>query len=910
MEHHNSCINTKAAFDYISDQEPALVQPLLKAMQPMFPGEDNLYGFLMDPNNWVSSTVMIAFYEEIKKLLGRDDVVFDIGYQSVARKRLGYIQRILLFAFRDHRRTLKRVQQINDRFNRNKTVEVINAHERGAVVRLNWFDNLPMTRDFCLMNQGVYTAVPVIWGAPPLQLSEHKCFFKGDPYCEYHLHWDQLPTFKRTLQKIFTPWKVVKAALAEMERDKTLLKDKYAEVQRLNLNLKSQLDKLVSFQQAGTALLSTLNFQELIHLILTRLIDVSVLDRAALYLLDKEKDAFNLAHGVGIPASELSAIKNYSVPIGKDKNILARVARTGEMELVKNVAQSTINPDNPLIKKFQPEAFIALPLKVHGQVVGVLVGDCEINSSEAIAGEKDFLNNFSNQIAIAIQNANLYRQLAQSERQYRRLVENAHEGIWMADENGVITFANQRLAQILGREQVLGQNITALVPHEQKSQMIKLIAQNLHGKVVQKELELLGETHRSVAVIVSSVPIMEEGQYTGSFAMVTDITEQKRIEGRLLHRQKMESIGTMAGGIAHDFNNILTAVLGHSNLLKQRLKNQDNLKRHVKIIESSSLRAADLIQQLLAFSRGTEPDTLKAVDLNHLICETLGLLESSLGKETRLQLQLGTLPTSITANATQIQQVLINLCLNARDAMSGGGTITLTTDWLNLKDTAGSAYPDLDVKPRDYIRLRVADTGTGIPKSHLNKIFDPFFTTKEVGKGSGLGLAMVYGIIKNMDGYIHVASREGGGTAFDLLFQPALTAGSEVVQSTDNRKLTGEETILLVDDEALVRELGKEILSSYGYRVLLAEDGQKALEIYQSQSRDISLVILDMIMPNLDGGATYQKLVSLNPEIKVIICSGYDSRKLVDNPIAADIPRMAKPFIPQDLIRTIRETLE
>ncbi|MGB5984998.1 MAG: ATP-binding protein [Desulfobacterales bacterium] len=909
MEHHNSCLNTKAALDYVADQDPALIAPLLNALQALFPGEDDLQGFLSDANNWVSSTVLIRMYDEIKRLLGREDVVFDIGFQSVARQRLGYVQRILLFAFRDHRRTLRRLQQINDRFNRNKTVEVVQSHERGAVVRLNWFKDLPLSRDFCLMNQGVYSAVPVIWNAPPLQLKEHKCFFKGDAYCEYHLSWEQLSTLKRALLKLVAPWKLIKAALAEMEQDKTLLRNKYAEVQRLNLDLKSQLDKLLIFQQAGTALLSTLNFQELIHLILTRLIEVSVLDRAALYLLDKEKGLFNLAHGVGVSDTELQAVKNFAVPVDRHSNIVARVAQTGEPELVDNVARSDINPENPLIKRFQPNAFIALPLKVHGRVVGVLIGDCKNSSGEAIAGEKDFLVNFSNQIAIAIQNADLYRKLKQSEQQYRRLVENAHEGIWMLNDKGVITFANPRLAQILNQRELLGRKITQLVPAAEKPTLIKLLAQNLHGEVVQRELEMIDPQGKPVAVIVSSVPIMENGHYSGSFAMLTDISEQKRMEAHLLHRQKMESIGTMAGGIAHDFNNILTAILGHSNLLGHRLQGQENLKRHVEIIESSSMRAADLVQQILAFSRGTEPESLKAVDLNRLIGETSGLLESSLGKEIKLRLKLNPLPTPILANATQIQQVLINLCLNARDAMPQGGAIVVATDRINLKGPADSVYGSLAVKPGEYVRLRVADNGTGIPQDELDKIFDPFFTTKEVGKGSGLGLAMVYGIVKNADGYVHVESREKVGTTFDLLFQPAEISERLEVKATKVSDLAGRETILLVDDETLILDLGREILGGYGYTVLVAADGRQAMDVYREKGHQIDLIILDLMMPKLDGIATYQELIALNPDVKVIICSGYGSRKLVDNPVTIHLPRVDKPFRPENLAKTIRTVL-
>ena len=196
MEAHNSCINTKAVIDYVEEREPSLLQPLLDYMGQNLPGVEDVKTFLSDPNNWVSTDILILLYDKVKELLAREDVVFDIGFESVAKRRLGYVQRILLSAFRSYVRapnryalTLKRLQTLNDRFNRTKRVHIDELRKDGAVVRLEWFNNIPMTRDFCLMNRGVYTAVPVVWNEPPCELDEHKCFFKGDAYCEYHINW-------------------------------------------------------------------------------------------------------------------------------------------------------------------------------------------------------------------------------------------------------------------------------------------------------------------------------------------------------------------------------------------------------------------------------------------------------------------------------------------------------------------------------------------------------------------------------------------------------------------------------------------------------------------------------------------------------------------------------------------------
>jgi PAS domain S-box-containing protein len=803
------------------------------------------------------------------------------------------------------------LQALNDACNRTKTIDIVELTKDGAVVRLKWFRDLPLTRDFCLMNQGVYTAFPVVWKESPCELIEHKCFFRGNDYCEYHLTWKRPPSLKRLFLRIVAPWKLAGATIEELERDKELLKQKYEEVHNLNLQLKAQLERLVSLQETGTAILSTLNIHEVMDLILKRLVEVSPLDRAAIFLVDNAKQVLTMAHGVGVGPQDVEEAKSYVVPLTRETNIIARVVRTGEAELVDDVASSGVNQENLLIKKFKPKAFIALPLKVRGKVVGVLVGDHAKAGGKDIAAERDFLVSFSNQIAIAIHNANLYRKLEDSERQYRELVENAHEGIWVIDENGVITFANQRLATIMGQNDLLGQRISELVAPDKKRVLIRLLLQNIQGAVAQEELQLTRRDGERLSTIVSSVPIMDGDRYKGSFAMVTDMTDKKRMEAQLLHRQKMESVGTMAGGIAHDFNNILTGILGYASLLKYRLGEQADLQRFVQIIETSSLRAADLIRQLLAFSRGTQPEGFQLVAPNRIIREASKLLESSLGKHVELELDLTSALPFIETNATQVQQAILNLCLNARDAMPGGGKMTINTGVVDLGGEGAHLYRDLGAEPGQYVRISVRDTGVGIPKENLDKIFDPFFTTKEVGKGSGLGLSMVYGIVKNSNGYIHVESQEGKGSAFDLLFPVVSGEGKHQLMDQLPLGLGGKETILLVDDEEMVRDLGSEILQKHGYHVLLAADGEKALEMWQEKKKRIDLILLDLVMPNLGGPATLARLREMDPSVKVLICSGYRSKEEELKTLKmADVPLIMKPFRPEDLAARVREVLD
>ena len=911
MERHNSCINTKAVIDFVEAHDPSLIDPLLDSVKSIFPEVEDLKTFLSDPNNWVSTEVLISLYNQAKLLFGKDDIVYDIGYESVAKRRLGYIQRILFFQYRHLRRIIERLQHLNDKFNRNKNIEIVDRKKDGVIVRLKWFQDLPLTSDFCLMNKGVYSAVPVIWKDPPCEVREQKCYFKGDEYCEYDITWQHPPSIKRMLGRIFTPWRLAKASIEELERDKTLLKEKYTEVHQLNIQLESQLNRLISFHQTGTAILSTLDRNELMESILTQLVEVSSLDRAAIFLLDEKSKTLYLAHAKGSLKNELDEVRNYTVPLEKQANIIARVARTGIPELVDDVNKYPINLTNRLVQVFKPKGFVVYPLVAREEVIGVLVGDQNSAGSLAITEEKDFLSSFSNQIAIALSNVNLYRQLERSEKKYRELVENAHEGIWVVNEGGVITFSNERLATMLGYKEIVGENIARLVPREKETVLVDILQQNRYGKVVQEEIQMVHQDQSPVFTIISSVPIIEDGTYQGSFATITDITEKKELEARILHQQKMDSIGTMASGIAHDFNNVLTMILESGSLLKQQLAPEDKLNRYVDIIETSGLRAADIVRQLMAFSKNTEPDGAQVFFLNRIIHEILNLLKSSLGEDVLLDLDLAPELPAIKGNASQVQQALVNLCLNARDAMLDGGRLTISTALIDLKKKENIRYRQAISGHHRYLRLSIRDNGTGIADDFLDRIFDPFFTTKPVGKGSGLGLAMVYAIVKNCDGHVFVESKRGEGTVFDLIF-PATTEEVRLeVADPPHSTLGGTETVLIADDEDLVRDLGSEILTLYGYQVLLAKNGREALKIYKENQSQIDLVILDLIMPGLNGAETLKRIRQIDPGMKAVLCSGYGGKgglmkSLGDFPP----PLVSKPFRITDLVSTVRQVLD
>ncbi|MCX5874658.1 MAG: PAS domain S-box protein, partial [Deltaproteobacteria bacterium] len=379
----------------------------------------------------------------------------------------------------------------------------------------------------------------------------------------------------------------------------------------------------------------------------------------------------------------------------------------------------------------------------------------------------------------------------------------------------------------------------------------------------------------------------QEGQTLGRRVSNRDITERKTLEAQLLQSQKMEAIGTLAGGIAHDFNNLLQAVMGYTELLMGRKKQGDPELDHLQKINNSGKRGADLVKGLMMFSRKVQPE-FRPVDLNHEIVQVQKLLSHTIPKTIKIDLRLSGELETVQADPSQMGQVLMNLGVNARDAMPDGGTLTIETANLELDKDYCAVH--LEVMPGPYVLLTVSDSGHGMEKETLSHIFDPFFTTKEVGKGTGLGLATAYGIVKQHGGHITCYSEPGLGTTFKIYLPAIQTEKTSETQTEDVPIQRGTETILLVDDEEFLRELGTRLLNQYGYHVITASNGKEALEIYQREGESISLIILDLIMPEMDGRQCLGEILRIDPNAKVIIASrdspdrpqrkGYNSERL------------------------------
>jgi two-component system, cell cycle sensor histidine kinase and response regulator CckA len=397
----------------------------------------------------------------------------------------------------------------------------------------------------------------------------------------------------------------------------------------------------------------------------------------------------------------------------------------------------------------------------------------------------------------------------------------------------------------------------------------------------------------------------KDGNIVEILCVGNDVTERKLLEKQLLQALKMESIGTLAGGVAHDFNNLLMGILGNASLMQINTDPADPNYNRLKSIEKQVENGSKLTSQLLGYARKGKYE-LKPINLNQLVKDTSELFGRT-RKDISIYLELLPDLFAVEADKGQIEQVLWNLYVNAADAMPGGGDFILKTFNTDHKNMKGRLYVP---RPGKYVMLTVTDTGIGMDKEIRQRIFDPFFTTKEMGRGTGLGLASAYGIVKGHDGYIDVESRKGEGTTFSIYFPASEKKIAKAVKITE-KLLKGTETVLLVDDEEIILDIGRDLLKAMGCKTLTARGGHEAIELYQKNQDDIDIVILDMIMPNMSGGEVYDRMKEINPDIKVLLSSGYSI-----NDQATDILSrgcngfIQKPFTINELSAAIRQILD
>jgi signal transduction histidine kinase/CheY-like chemotaxis protein len=798
MKPQVSCFNTKAFVDYVRAKNPENLHFLWEAVSDQVPAGNDPELFLTDPNNWISVDMTKHVITQTKKATGDELAVYKAAFESVRLRKLGYIEKILVRALLTPKHAIRNAPKINDKFNKGtKTVEIVESSNTHAIVRLHWVKDIALTKDFCLMNKGVYEAMATIWDLPPARLEERTCFFEGGPYCEYEMWWNKKSLWRLIFRKRGIRREILDSLIKEMESDKALLQKKYDQVSKLNVELEKKVASLMSLQEASQAVVSILDEQSLIQTIMNLLTWVIGFERALLFLADEKQEKLLFAQAVGTVKDLLDPLRGYQIPLDRMTNILARVASTGVPKFVKDVQSSNLRKGNVILNLFRPENFAVAPLIARNKVIGVLAGEFPPDKANMSESDLNLLMTFSNHIAIAIENARLYRDL---EKTYRTS----------------------------------------------------------------------------------------------------------------LQAQKMEAIGTLAGGIAHDFNNILQAILGNTSLLMYDLDDQrSDQSDKLKQIEVSAQRATGLVRQLLTFSKKGESHQPRPLSLNLEAREVKELLSSTIPKMIAIELDLDPKLRTVEADPVQVNQVLMNLAVNARDAMPDGGKLVIGTKNITLDEAFCRSHAGLT--PGEHVLLWVSDTGEGIKQQVIDHIFEPFFTTKAPGKGTGLGLSTVYGIVKTHKGHITCKSATNCGTTFEIYFPTLPRAEKEIKaqRPKDLSAMRGSETVLFVDDEKPTLTYARELLARYGYKVLVAETGEDALGIFTQEKDHIDLVILDLIMPGMGGKRCLIEILKIDPQARVVVATGYASGALIREALIAGAKDvLAKPFQAQEMIDIIRRVMD
>lgn len=500
--------------------------------------------------------------------------------------------------------------------------------------------------------------------------------------------------------------------------------------------------------------------------------------------------------------------------------------------------------------------------------------------------------------------------LRKSQERYRELFENANDMVFTLDLEGNVVSLNKAGEHITGytREEVQDKKITGCLAPSLLGPARPMLLGEPSGEPRQEyETEIVSKDGREVALEVSSRLIYEDGKPVAVQGIARDMTNRKELEEQLRQSQKMEAIGRLAGGVAHDFNNLLTVIKGHAELLENRIERNSPLRKDIEQIQQGSDRAASLTQQLLAFSR---QQVLKprVLDLNEVMTGMAKMLPRLIGEDIELVMLPSRVAAHVKADPGQLEQVILNLAVNARDAMPRGGKLTIQIidaelDNRYIRQHAG-------VESGQYVLLAVSDDGCGMDAETQKHIFDPFFTTKDLGKGTGLGLATVYGVVKQSGGFVWVYSELGKGTTFKIYLpkvEPTLDASIPVKDS--GQSLRGQETVLIVEDEDAVRELTREFLQSCGYSVIEARNGAEALQIAESHPKAIELLVTDVIMPGMSGPELAQSLSRLRPEIRILYVSGYTADAVPQGILNARAPFLSKPFSRDALLQNVREIL-
>lgn len=648
------------------------------------------------------------------------------------------------------------------------------------------------------------------------------------------------------------------------------------------------------------------------------LVSAATTDEIALTVLEHARDLTKSSHGyVGYigPSSGALVCPAWTEDIlagsrkGAKKAIFKNFRGLRKWVLVNKQSVLSNNPEKDPRFAGVPSGHLPIRrlLSVPALLGENLVGQILLANAEQDYTEADLavLQRLAAVYALAIQRKQAFDAIIRSKENWEKTFDAINDAVLLLDKEGFIILANNTASKMLkaDKEALIGKRCHEVI--KECDSPLKNCPLHRTMRTLTPHSQEITEPRLGGTFICSTSPIFDhDGNLSGFTHTLRNATESKRLEAQLQHAQKMTAIGTLAGGIAHDFNNILQAISGYTQLLLMRKEKDDQDCKYLDQIEKSSHRAADLIQRLLLFSQQVE-SKIKVLDLNQTVEHVTQLLERTIPKMISIETHSAKNLKLIKADPVQMEQIVVNLAVNAKDAMPEGGRLIFRTESLDR-----ASCHVLDGEPGECVLLTVSDTGTGIDPKTLERVFEPFFTTKETGQGTGLGLAVVYGIVKSHGGHISCESQPGQGTTFRIYLPVAeLENQEESRQKLRTRIPKGTETILLADDDPNILEIAKEYLEGHGYRVITVDTGEKAIEAYQAERDNIGVAVLDIGMPGMGGKRCTEELLKFSPDLKIIIASGYAPGAFWKE-ASQTVSFMPKPYRLRNLLLKIRKVLD
>jgi PAS domain S-box-containing protein len=899
---------------------------------------------LEDGGHWFTQKQIDRFQKILNKKLPDSNIPREVGRQFTTSKTSGVVSQYVL-GFITPTSAYAMIEKLQPILSRASAIHSKSLGSDRFEVTVKPKPGVTENPGQCENRIGTYESIAKLFTNKLAHIEHPTCLHRGGDVCRYVITWETTPflLWKRirnysilagiglcSVLAFFLPGLLLfMAALSCTVLVMALsLYSKHLEVKELGTNLKNQGETAKSLitetdirynnamliQEIGQAISVILDIDDLLKFIMEALRKRLDFDRGMIMLANMEKSRLVYTAGFGYnPEHEqyLTGVEFHLENLDS-RGPMVESFRKQIPVLVDNVleiADTLSERSRNFVLQMGTHGFISVPIVYEGKSMGILAVDNVHTKRSLSQTDVSILMGIAPQIAISINNARSYNIIRESEEKFRSLSENAPDIIYTIDARGSFTYINPAWERVLGYEEsdVIGRYFIDFAGKKDVGKYIRLFKQMRDDRETVRDYTgiMLHKDGSERFFSMSGTPKLDStGRVVGAIGVFKDITDRKQLELQLIHAQKMEAIGTLAGGIAHDFNNLLMGIQGFASLMMfnadKTHANYEKLMRIEDLVKSG----ADLTRQLLGFARGGKYE-IKTTDLNAILEKTSNMF-SRTHKDILVHQKYEKNLWTVDVDRGQIEQVLLNLYVNAWQAMPGGGNLYLETSNVVINEDYVKPFT---AEPGQYVLISVRDSGTGMDEQTQKRIFEPFFTTKKMGRGTGLGLASAYGIVRGHKGIIRVESERGQGTTF-FIYLPTSDRKVTHEEQKPAEILRGDGTILLVEDEELIADVSREILEELGYKVFVAHNGSEAIETYRQKENEIDLLILDMIMPGIGVEETFDTLKAMNPDVRVMLSSGYSINNRVRNLIDRGCNGfIQKPYNIENLSRKIREIM-